>query len=30
MLFMSLLLSTWHGRKLSSEIPIKNESKTTI
>jgi uncharacterized protein DUF1761 len=30
MLFMSLLLSAWHGRKLSSEILIKKESKTTI
>ena len=30
MLFMSLLLNTWHGRKLSSEILIKKESKTTI
>jgi hypothetical protein len=30
MLFMSLLLSAWHGRKLSSEIPMKKESKTTI
>jgi hypothetical protein len=30
MLFMSLLLNAWHGRKQSSEIPLTKESKATI
>jgi Protein of unknown function (DUF1761) len=30
MLFMSLLSNAWHGRKLSSEIPINEVSKATI
>jgi uncharacterized protein DUF1761 len=30
MLFMSLLLNAWPGRKLSSEIPINKESKAII
>ena len=30
MLFMSLLLNAWHGRKQSSEIPLNKQSEATI
>ena len=30
MLFMSLLLNAWHGRKQSSEIALNKQSKATI
>ena len=30
MLFMSLLLNAWHGRRQSSEMPLNKQSKATI